>query len=250
MDKGVLIKLVYAAWLSSLGFQVVLGGVLIGKRMWRQYPVFTAYSLFCFFQAALGFALRHTPQWYFYTYLLCESIGYMLGLGVLYEIYAKLLAPYPALTKTASTAFKWTLVLLISIAAAVIYFHAAVQGSRLLAGFLVLEQATRIAEVGLVVFLFSFSSIFGLHWRQSIFGIALGLGLFITVELVGVTMRTHFGNVAMNAFAVARTLSFNFSLMIWLGYLLAPERVTTVAELPKRAQLEQWNQAIMELIHQ
>jgi hypothetical protein len=117
------------------------------------------------------------------------------------------------------------------------------------AGFVILEQGTRIAEVGLVVFLFSFSGVFGLHWRQSIFGMALGLGVFVSVELIGITLRAHYGNVAMPVFTVARSLSFNFSLLIWLGYILAPERVT-IAALPKRAQLEQWNQAVMELIHQ
>jgi hypothetical protein len=78
---------------------------------------------------------------------------------------------------------------------------------------------------------------------------ALGLGVFVSVELIGITLRAHYGNVAMPVFTVARSLSFNFSLLIWLGYILAPERVT-IAALPKRAQLEQWNQAVMELIHQ
>jgi hypothetical protein len=34
-----------------------------------------------------------------------------------------------------------------------------------------------------------------------------------------------------------------------MGYLLAPERAATAVEVPKQAQLEQWNQAVMELIN-
>jgi RsiW-degrading membrane proteinase PrsW (M82 family) len=115
---------------------------------------------------------------------------------------------------------------------------------------LVTEETARILEVGLLVFLFVFSRAFGLHWRQSVFGIALGLGVFTSVELAGVALQTHIGPGAYQAFNLARALSFNVSLLIWMGYILAPERMTSTAELPQRAQLEQWNQAIMELIHQ
>jgi hypothetical protein len=250
MDKVMFLKLFYGAWLTSIALQIVLGAVLVYKQMWRQFPIFTFYSLFSLFQSALGFAIRLKPQAAAYLFFCCETIGFMLGLGVVYEVFNRLLTPYPALSKVASTAAKVTIVGLLLVAAAVVLFHAPVQGSRLVAGFVVLEQATRIAEVGLIVFLFSFSSVFGLHWRQGIFGMALGLGVFVSVELVGITLRAHYGNVAMPVFAITRSLSFNFSLLIWLGYILAPERVTIAAALPKRVQLEQWNQAVMELIHQ
>jgi hypothetical protein len=245
-----LLKLVYGIWLLSIALQVVLGLVLLARKMWRQFPIFTAYSLLCLFQSVAGFAVRGSALFYLYFYLCCETLGFILGLVVIYEVFSRLLAPYPALNKVASTAAKVTVAGLLLVSTAVVCFHAPVQGSRLAAGFVVLEQATRIAEVGLVLFLFSFSGVFGLHWRQGIFGVALGLGIFVSVELVGITLRAHYGNVAMPVFAIARALSFNFSLLIWLGYLLAPEKVTIGVEMPKRAQLEQWNQAIMELIHQ
>jgi len=45
-------------------------------------------------------------------------------------------------------------------------------------------------------------------------------------------------------------VSYSIIVLIWLGYILAQERITSTAEMPQRAQLEQWNQAIMELINQ
>jgi hypothetical protein len=46
-----------------------------------------------------------------------------------------------------------------------------------------------------------------------------------------------------------RIAAFDCSLLIWLGYLLAPpERATSTLNVPK-AQLEQWNQAVTELIN-
>lgn len=233
-----------------MGLQAVLCTVLVSKKIWRQFPVFAGYSVFCLFQALLCYTIRGVPILFTYVYWTCESVGLILGLAVIYEVFVKVLVPYPALHKLASAAFRWTLVLLLLASASVVYFHSPVEGSRFFAAFVVLEQATRIAEVGLVVFLFSFLRVFGLHWRQYIFGIALGLGLFTTVELVGITMRAYFGIPISPMFNAVRSLAFDCSLLIWIGYLLAPERVTSTAEMPKRAQLEQWNHAIMELINQ
>ncbi len=114
----------------------------------------------------------------------------------------------------------------------------------------VATDGTRIVELGLIMFLFLSSSAFGLHWRQNEFGIALGLGTCAVVELVNVTLMTHHSPAAEQIFSVVRSFSFNCSLLIWLGYLLAPpERATNSGRLCQKAQLEQWNQAVMELIN-
>jgi prepilin signal peptidase PulO-like enzyme (type II secretory pathway) len=113
---------------------------------------------------------------------------------------------------------------------------------------MVVAEATRIVEVGLFMFLFLFSSAFGLHWRENVFGIALGLGVFAAVDLINVTMRSQFGSGVAEVMNLVRMTAFNLSLLLWTVYLLAPERATSSAEIPKRAQLEQWNEAVMELI--
>jgi hypothetical protein len=114
---------------------------------------------------------------------------------------------------------------------------------------MVATDGTRIIELGLIMFLFLSSSAFGLHWRQNEFGIALGLGTCSAIELINVTLMTHLSPEAGQILSLVRSLSFNGSLLIWLGYLLFPERATSSGELPKKAQLEQWNQAVTELIN-
>lgn len=243
-------QLIFGLWIAGTGLQLVLVGALVAKKMWRQLPIFTTYSLVCLLQGAIGFSMRGLPQLYIRVYWPFEITSCLLGLAVIYEVFTKLLSAYPALDKLAFRAFQWTMAVLFAVSGAVVYFHAPVEGSRFVSLCVVLEQATRIAEVGLLVFLFSFSRVFGLHWRQNIFGIALGLGFFATVELVVITIRAALGPASAPMLIVARVLSFNCSLLIWLGYILAPERVTGTGDIPKRAQLEQWNQAIMELINQ
>lgn len=243
-------KLIYGLWLTGTALEFVLTAVLVSRKAWRQFPVFTGYSGFCLFQSVLCYLMRGNTASYVYVYWVTQSVALMLALAVIYEVFTKLLATYPALHRIARSGFRWSVGLLLLVSISVVGFHAPVEGSRFVAGFVVLEQATRVAEVGLLVFLFSFSRIFGMHWRQHIFGIGVGLALFTTVELVGVTMRAHFGVAAWPVFILAGMVSYSCSLLVWIGYMLAPERVAIAAEMPKRAQLEQWNQAIMELIHQ
>jgi hypothetical protein len=159
----------------------------------------------------------------------------------------KLFAPHLALRKLATMIFRVGIIVLVAFGCAVMYAQAP-DAQGWMKTLLIVEEATRIVEVGLIMFLFLSSGAFGLHWRQNIFGIALGLGIFTSVELVMLAVRLHLGPSVMGAFSLARLLAFELSLMAWIGYLLAPERATSSADVPKRAQLEQWNQAVMELI--
>jgi hypothetical protein len=246
-------QLLTYAPIVGVWLQVLLAVVLLTKRAWQKYPVFVAYSFASLF-ASLGFfalqLLAASTYTVFYFYWGCEALTVLLGFGVVYEIFKLLLEPHAVLRRLAVVSFQCVLVVLIVLAAVTVYTRATGGKNPLVASVLVLEQGTRVIEVGLLMFLFIFSSAFGLHWRQQVFGIAVGLGVFTCTELAGVSIFTHFGPLALAAFSVARVLSFNMSLLIWIGYTLAPERLTTAVDLPKRAQLEQWNQAIMELIHQ
>jgi hypothetical protein len=240
----------HALWLAGLGFHSLLVVVLLAKRTWTKFPAFLTYACF---GAAAGWALyvvRTFPFLYFYGYWVCEGIGILLGLGVLYEVFRSLLKSYTGLHRVANVTFPLTIVLLIVLSCLVVYAQPSAERNPLVSAILVGEEASRVVEIGLLLFLFIFSTTFGLHWRQQVFGIALGLGLFVAVELIAITARTRFGIAASGALIIARATAFDLSLLTWIGYLLLPERVPHEAELPKRTQLEQWNHAIMELINQ
>lgn len=245
------LKDIFSPWIAALLLQAVLTGILLVKRTWKKFPFFVAY---CLANLVLGLACYAAhgwfPRFYFTIYWVKEALGVLLGLAVVYEIFRHLFRPYPALRRLATQIFHVAVVLLVLLGCIVAYQQHSGETYPLMAACLAMEQVTRIIEVGLLGFLFLFASAFGLHWRQYVFGMALGLGVFAAVELVAVTMRLQFGFTANSMFNVVRTISFNSSLFIWIGYLLAPELAVSPAEVPKRAQLEQWNKAVMELIYQ
>ncbi|HEY6350556.1 MAG TPA: hypothetical protein VI636_14210 [Candidatus Angelobacter sp.] len=248
-----MLKTIISPWVAALALQAILVAVLMAKKIWHRFPIFFLYAALGFsFNLAL-FSIFHSSlfrHWYVSTYWTNEGLGVILGLAVVYEIFNHLFTPYPGLRKLATQIFCGAITFLLILGCIVIYAQPLGQQSHIQAAFLVVEQAVRILEVGLLLFLFLCASAFGLHWRQYTFGMALGLGIFVTVELVALTMRIQFGITANSLFNMVRSISFNSSLFIWIGYLLAPELATSASEMPKRAQLEQWNKAVMELIYQ
>jgi hypothetical protein len=242
--------LVHDIWVAGIGLQVLLAAVLLYRRTWRRFPLFAAYAFFNLLEAPIAYSVSGNKLAYFYVYWICEAVSILLGFAVVYEIFTALFSAHPALRRLASTVFSVAVVILVLLGIIVIYAQPQAEGSSLGSAIMVVAEATRIVEVGLLMFLFLFSTAFGLHWRAHIFGIALGLGLFAAVDLVNVTLRSHFGNGATDILNFARVATFCSSLLLWAIYLAAPERrVVSSSEVPQRAQLEQWNQAVMELVN-
>jgi hypothetical protein len=240
--------IIHDVWVGSIVLQGGLALALLVKRTWQHFPAFASYIFFSLFEAAAISVVIHRGMLYFYIFWACEAIGIFLGLAVVREIFTNLFSPHPALRKLAAMVFRVAVVALIVLALAVIYAESG-NAKGISNGVLLAAEAARIVELGLIMFLFLASSAFGLHWSQNEFGIALGLGTCAAVELFNVTLMTHVSPGTAQVFSLVRSLSYNLSLLIWLAYLLAPpERPANTVDVPK-AQLEQWNQAVMELIN-
>jgi len=235
--------------LVGLTLQGLLALAMLAKRSWRQFPFFSAYVWSSFAFNVAGYTLQRSPVTYFYTYWTNEALGIALGLLVVYEIFWHLFTVHAALLRLATITFRIAIVVLL-IAGLVVYLtQPASQTSSFKLAVKAVEQATRVIEVGLLMILFICSAAFGLHWKQAEFGIAVGLGFFATLELLTITLRPMVGHSGAELMNVMRIAAFDCSLLIWLGYLLAPpERPTTPVDVPK-IQLEQWNQAVTELIN-
>jgi len=240
-------SVIHGLWMASIVIQVLLTAVVLAKKLWLKSPIFSSYVFLNLLGAAATYVAARDAMAYFYTYWIFEAIGIVLGLAVVREIFTHVFSPHPALRDLATMIFRAAVVALVVLAFTVIYVQSG-NARSIPNAVLLAAEATRIVEVGLIMFLFISSSAFGLHWRQSVFGIALGLGMFAAVELVTVTLIGHVSSATVLTLMLVRGVSFSTSLLIWLGYLLVPERATSNAEIPKRAQLEQWNQAVMELI--
>jgi hypothetical protein len=91
--------------------------------------------------------------------------------------------------------------------------------------------------------LFLFSAFAGLSWRNFVFGIGLGLGIYASVKLAAAALQAAMlfrnGSPYVN---VAVMGAFHLAQWIWLAYLLMPEQRPTWT--PSPADIADWNREL------
>ncbi|HEU5414352.1 MAG TPA: hypothetical protein VFW31_11370, partial [Candidatus Angelobacter sp.] len=238
-------SLVQWLWVAGIACQAILGIVLLCKKTWKVFPLFVSYFAIGFAGTVFLYCLQTHRELFFYSYWLLEATIVALGFAVVYEVFSNVFSTHQGLSRLASLIFRTVLGLLLCVGLMVLLKHTPFSFKGITSAVVIVEESARIIEVGLLVCLFIMSSAFGLHWRQQVFGVALGLGLYAAVELASVAIWGQTSKAVHEYLNVVRILGFNTSLVIWIGYLLAPERTVGKVELPQRTQLEQWNQAVM-----
>lgn len=209
-------------WLGGIVLQMALAAVVVRREVWLEFPFFAIYFLSNFAIGCLLYlemALFHAPrELYFYSFWSAQCLMMILGLGVVFEIFNRLFQPYPALKKETSITFRCAALLLVMTGAIVVF--AQPYGETGLSPFLLAtEEAVRLLEAGLVALLFLSAALFGLPWRPSEFGIALGMGAYAVTALVTTSLRVYFGASGDFALNLSIMLGFDYSLLIWIAYL-------------------------------
>ena len=141
-------------WIAGMLLQAVLAVVLVAKRAWKKFPVFTAYSAFSLATGLGLYSLRTMKPLYMKVFWFAEIVGLLLGFAVIYEIFSVLLKSYPALRTLARSAFQWAAVALVLLGCIVLYSQPSADRNPIMSSMLVVGEATRTIEVGLLLFLF------------------------------------------------------------------------------------------------
>lgn len=240
----------YVLWIAPAALQVLIVSAMLKRRLVREFPIFFAYTTFHVVRAIALFLLRHQlASWdYFYSYWTAQAASSVLGFAVIYEIFSHVFRSHEALRTLGFMLFRWVAAVLLLVAVVAAASAPGSDTNQLMAGVVILERSVRVVQCGLLFFLFLFSSSFGLSWRHYVFGIALGFGLFASVELVAVTMRAHFGSVADATWSLVNSAAYNCTVLIWVGYLLGPQPAQRAVQMPPKAEIDEWNQALLQLI--
>ncbi len=236
----------YALWIVPAILEACLVSVILRRKLRSEFSAFFSYSVFqvlVFF--CLFFTYFRAPQFYFSTYWTAGALDAAIGFQVIYEIFVNAFAPYPALRQLGKTLFRWAALVLLMVA-----FIAAVASpsplrSGLMAGIFILERSVLLMQCGLVLLLFTFSGSLGIDWRNRIFGVALGFGLYAAAQLIVFTMRSQLGpqlgSVGRAALILCNGGAYTLAVLIWLRYMLSPQPVRSTAFQPEP---DRWNLAL------
>ncbi len=231
---------------------VVVFIALLRHRLYRQFPMFFAFVVADFVQAAVllpmifsHFSRSDIYATAFYSGLVVSTA---LRFGIIHEIFAHMFRDYAVLHRLGKPLFRWVTVGLLLVGLAVAAYQGGHDARPLTSLVHVLDLAASILQCGLLLGLFFFSSYLGLSWRSYLFGIALGLGAFASANLVAAAIRSQTGFLYNNPLNYFTMGTYQGCVLVWVFYLLAPERVAQYAlkTLPEN-DLEVWNQELRRL---
>ena len=185
---------------------------------------------------------------YFYFYWISEAVAAALGFAVIYEVFTNMVKRYETIHRVGFLLYRWAAVLLLVLAAIVAAMAPGLDSARVIEGIVILERGVRIVQAGLLLVLFAFASYLGLSWRSNVFGVALGFGMYATVELALVAVYAEAGAAADQLYIWAKPVTYNLMTLIWAAYLLHPQPKTqTISSIPK-PEVAVWDKTLMEYL--
>ena len=234
-------------WCAHPILQLAVAVALWQRKLHQRFPVFFTYILAQVAIFAVTFPVWRAGnyEWFFWSYWLGAVVSAILGFKVIHEVFLDVFRPYHTLKDLGTVVFRWAGVVMLMVSAVVALSSSQKQGP-LLHAVTTLERSVRLVQLGLVLFLLLFSRFLGVSRRQHSFGIALGFGIFAAVELMLLALSS--GNLLhQEAVGLINMMTFNVTILIWLGYALASNVVRGTAA--NHLQTQRWEQGLADLQH-
>ena len=242
-------------WVAPHLLQLVVVYAMVRRKLTGIFPLFLAYTVFELIEFTFVFSYNlHafiSLESYFRLFSIGMGVSTILRFGILLEITSHLFRKYSFLETVGKPVFRWIAVVLLLIGLGLAVNSKGLNSDHSLYLLFVLQRATLIMQTGLLVSLFVFSRYFNLSWRQQIFGIALGLGVYATVDLVFAAIRSQGWLKYTQAMDLVSMSAYHCSVLIWMFYLLAPERIVepSTEGVPQHHEVEAWSQELERLLH-
>ena len=242
-------------WTAPHVFLGVLAWIFLRRGLHKQSPVFCAYILseLTQFVVLITFSLYgiwhpgHGLNLYRWIVVWSSGIVSLLSFGVIYELVNQLILSRSVLGKTLRPVMRGSAAILV-VLTAVASARLGVTVERVVNVFAVLDFSTSVLQVGLLLVLFLFSRALGISWRSLPVGIAVGLGIVGCVELSAAPLFSVFSHRYV-LIDVIRMSGFHVCVLVWLFYLLLPERGPKLAGEPlQTANLESWDQELQRMV--
>src|SRR5271157_5422623 len=242
-------------WISPHVFLGVLAVVLCKRRLYREFPCFFAYVLYEIAEFILLSALNFVPsvtRWqYVYAHSATLLLSIALRFGVIDEVSKDLFRESQFLKVSARRSLQCVTGLLLVVGVLLAVYAPGDSRFGFVAGMLVVNRGAAMVQSGLLLALLLFSRFLGLSWRGPAFGIALGLGVLTSVDLAMFALRAEFASaVAAVYLNLLTTGTYLVCVLIWIGYLLAPEVDPASFTVVPRDEVETWNKELQQFLKQ
>ena len=237
--------LMYLSWVAGPALQVLLLFFMTRRRLRTVFPRFFSYILFQIIKSACLFIIyRYCDDGnYFDAYWTGNALSVLLAVTVMDEILQNLFKQYGGVQNLGLIIFRWScgLFLVLAIVSAI----SSQEGSadRIVAAVLGFDRSVRLMQCGLFLLLMLLCRFVRDFWRQHAFGIALGFGVFASIELILVSLVMRYGDGQGTIVSLVQSLAFNGVTLLWLAYLRHP--VPSIPEARLAPRLTALNMALV-----
>jgi hypothetical protein len=186
------------------------------------------------------------PVTYFFVAWGFEGLTITLGFMVILDTFRTSFAQYESIRRLGTRLF--ILAAVLSVVVALILLPYGTNTSATMMKFLWLsERSLRIIQLSLLVTMFALSSYLALSWRHHIFGIALGYGLYASVNLACYAALAYLGMKAGPKMSLLDSGAYCCAVAIWLTYLLQREPKGPGLPATVSQDLSEWSEALSDL---
>ena len=226
-----------------------IAGFILRRGLLKKFKFFFAYILtqiatFAFLFPAYNWGGSYSAtfclSWIFF------AISVALGFLVIHEVFVDVFRLFHTLRDLGTVLFKWAGMVMLLVAGVVSVSTNSTQTAPWMQALITSQRCVRIIQVGMVLFLLFFAHYVGVSRRQHSFGIALGFGSYVVIELIVVCffVGNHAGGPIIS---LLNMIAYNCSLLLWLGYVAVkrPARDGALSLL----QPQRWEQSLTDIQH-
>lgn len=207
-------------WITGPLLQITLLVFMIRNGHLKAFPRFFSYILFQTLKSVCLFlTYRYFPDNYFDVYWTGNALSVIFALAVMDEILRRLFREYGGIQFLGTTIFRWSCVLLLLVAIVGAASAGESSGDRIVAVVFAFDRSVRLMQVGIFLLLMLLSRVLKDCWKQPVFGIALGFGIFASIELVLVSFVMLTGNDYGAVVSLIKMTAYNAVTLVWIGYL-------------------------------
>jgi hypothetical protein len=210
----------YGSWLAGPLLQITLLIFMVRHKFRAEFPRFFSYILFQTLKSSCLFvAYRYFPENYFAAYWTGNAVSVIFAVAVMDEILRSLFQEYGGIQSLGTTIFRWSCGLLLLLAIIGALSSGEVGGDRVVAAVFAFDRSMRLMQVGLFLLLMLLCRFLRDCWRQPVFGIAMGFGVFASVELILVSVVMWSGDSHAATISLLKSTAYNAVTLVWIGYL-------------------------------
>jgi hypothetical protein len=245
----------YWLWIGTVLLQISIVAVMLRRGLVARLPVFFGYNVYYVLRSCvlLGIIANYA-RWsgrYASTYWITAALGACVDFATLRELFSEFFREYSGLRRVGRIVLGCLGLALLGITVCIaVFVPAARVFDRLSTLMWVVSRSLVLIEVGLLLLLFLFASYFGVAWRNVSFGIALGFGVYASIELAAMAFTAHLGDAGLATFTHINRVGYFICLLIWLSYVAKRDSDTRLPRKPPPVEdLEGWNRVLVDLLH-